>query len=212
VPGRVARGRVDKIHTGAAERAPGVIAVITHENAPRMKKTEVFGSASDSDAPGAASSTIPYLNTDEIYFYGQPVAVVGGEGRAQRRRGGQRGVRRGEEKIHGLVGEDEASPLIGTRFDEVEFRDGGIYHKTEADRGETFAAILRQFEIDKIEAEGEAAPGADAAKYAMGSYGAQFCEVRVDEETGEVRVARFLGVFDCGRIINPKTASSQLGM
>jgi xanthine dehydrogenase YagR molybdenum-binding subunit len=114
-----------------------------------------------------------------------------------------------KKKIHGLVGEDEASPLVGTRFDEVEFRDGGIYHKVESSRGETFAAILGRFEIDKIETEGEAAPGADAGKYAMGSYGAQFCEVRVDEETGEVRVTRFLGVFDCGRIINPKTASSQ---
>lgn len=44
----------------------------------------------------------------------------------------------------------------------------------------------------------------------MASYGAQFCEVRVHEETGEVRVSRWLGSFDCGRIINPKTAISQL--
>lgn len=43
----------------------------------------------------------------------------------------------------------------------------------------------------------------------MASYGAQFCEVRVNEETGEVRVSRWVGSFDCGRIINPKTASSQ---
>jgi xanthine dehydrogenase YagR molybdenum-binding subunit len=43
----------------------------------------------------------------------------------------------------------------------------------------------------------------------MASYGAQFCEVRVNEESGEVRIARWLGSFDCGRIINPKTASSQ---
>ncbi len=111
--------------------------------------------------------------------------------------------------IHGLVGEDEASPLMGTRFDEVEFRDGGIYRKDDATRGETFAAILRRFELDKIEADGKAAPGKDSQNYSMGSYGAQFCEVRVDEDTGEVRVSRFLGVFDCGRIINPKTASSQ---
>ena len=31
----------------------------------------------------------------------------------------------------------------------------------------------------------------------------------MDEDTGEVRVTRFLGVFDCGRVINPKTAGSQ---
>ena len=50
----------------------------------------------------------------------------------------------------------------------------------------------------------------DAARYTMHTFGAQFAEVRVDEETGEVRVPRLTGVFDAGRIINPKTARSQL--
>ena len=36
-----------------------------------------------------------------------------------------------------------------------------------------------------------------------------FCEARVNAVTGEARVTRFLGSFDCGRILNPKTASSQ---
>jgi xanthine dehydrogenase YagR molybdenum-binding subunit len=44
----------------------------------------------------------------------------------------------------------------------------------------------------------------------MYTFGAQFAEVRVREETGEVRVPRMVGVFDAGRIINPKTARSQL--
>jgi xanthine dehydrogenase YagR molybdenum-binding subunit len=47
-------------------------------------------------------------------------------------------------------------------------------------------------------------------KYSMASYGAQFGEVRVHEETGEVRVSRWLGSFDCGTVVNPKTATSQL--
>src|SRR4051794_29655877 len=46
-------------------------------------------------------------------------------------------------------------------------------------------------------------------KYARHAFGAQFCEVRVDSATGEVRVARMLGVFACGRILNPLTARSQ---
>lgn len=44
----------------------------------------------------------------------------------------------------------------------------------------------------------------------MHSFGAQFAEVRVDEDTGELRVTRLLGMFDVGRVINPKTARSQL--
>jgi xanthine dehydrogenase YagR molybdenum-binding subunit len=42
------------------------------------------------------------------------------------------------------------------------------------------------------------------------SFGAQFAEVRVDIDTGEIRVPRLLGVFAAGRILNPKTARSQL--
>jgi xanthine dehydrogenase YagR molybdenum-binding subunit len=45
------------------------------------------------------------------------------------------------------------------------------------------------------------------ARYA---FGAQFAEARVDMDTGEVRVPRLLGVFAGGRVINPKTARSQL--
>jgi xanthine dehydrogenase YagR molybdenum-binding subunit len=40
-------------------------------------------------------------------------------------------------------------------------------------------------------------------------FGAQFAEVRVDADTGEVRVSRLLGVFAVGRILNAKTARSQ---
>jgi len=42
------------------------------------------------------------------------------------------------------------------------------------------------------------------------AFGAQFAEVRVDVDTGEVRVPRLLGIFAAGRIVNRKTARSQL--
>jgi xanthine dehydrogenase YagR molybdenum-binding subunit len=41
------------------------------------------------------------------------------------------------------------------------------------------------------------------------AFGAQFCEVAVNAGTGEARVRRMLGVFACGRILNPLTARSQ---
>ena len=44
----------------------------------------------------------------------------------------------------------------------------------------------------------------------MHAFGAQFAEVRVDADTGELRVPRLVGVFGVGRVINPKTARSQL--
>jgi xanthine dehydrogenase YagR molybdenum-binding subunit len=49
----------------------------------------------------------------------------------------------------------------------------------------------------------------DNDNYAVHSFGAQFTEVRVDADTGEIRVPRMLGVFSVGRVINPRTARSQ---
>jgi xanthine dehydrogenase YagR molybdenum-binding subunit len=48
------------------------------------------------------------------------------------------------------------------------------------------------------------------ANYSRYSFGAQFAEVRVDSDTGEVRVPRLSGVFAAGHIVNPMTARSQL--
>ena len=49
----------------------------------------------------------------------------------------------------------------------------------------------------------------DAKRFALHSFGAQFVEARVNVDTGEVRVPRMVGVFSCGRIVNPRTARSQ---
>jgi xanthine dehydrogenase YagR molybdenum-binding subunit len=46
-------------------------------------------------------------------------------------------------------------------------------------------------------------------EYSRHAFGAQFAEVRVDIDTGEVRVGRMLGVFAGGRIVNARTARSQ---
>ena len=63
--------------------------------------------------------------------------------------------------------------------------------------------------------EGDEADGAmpddpDADKFSRHAFGAQFAEVRVQADTGEIRVPRMLGVFAVGQVINPLTARSQL--
>jgi len=50
----------------------------------------------------------------------------------------------------------------------------------------------------------------DSRRWMKAASGAQFCEVRVDSDTGEVRISRWVGSFDVGKVINAKTASSQL--
>jgi xanthine dehydrogenase YagR molybdenum-binding subunit len=101
------------------------------------------------------------------------------------------------------------SPLAGLRPDQVEVRDGGLCKLGEPDQCESYVSILRRAGRDELVAEAEAPKTLELQMYSMHSYAAQFCEVRVNAITGEARVSRFLGSFDCGRILNAKTAASQ---
>ena len=94
-------------------------------------------------------------------------------------------------------------------FKDTEARDSGIFSVKEPDKGATYQDILKHIDKGFIEAEASSDTPLEIQKYSMGSYGAQFAEVMVNEITGEVRVSRWLGSFDAGRIINPKTAGSQ---
>lgn len=49
-----------------------------------------------------------------------------------------------------------------------------------------------------------------AQRFAQQTFGAHFAEVAVDAYTGEIRIRRMLAVCAAGRIINPKTARSQI--
>jgi xanthine dehydrogenase YagR molybdenum-binding subunit len=75
-------------------------------------------------------------------------------------------------------------------------------------------AVVRACEALRAQGEGEVTVDtADEikaqAKLSRHAFGAQFVEVRVDADSGEVRVPRVLGVFGVGRVINPTTARSQ---
>lgn len=60
-----------------------------------------------------------------------------------------------------------------------------------------------------MDADGEIQPGRNNKDFSQQSYGAHFAEVGVDQDTGEVRLRRMLGVFTAGRVLNAKTARSQ---
>lgn len=53
-------------------------------------------------------------------------------------------------------------------------------------------------------------PNAENASNTMFAFGAEFVEVRVHARTREIRVPRIVGAFAAGRILNPRTAHSQL--
>lgn len=106
-----------------------------------------------------------------------------------------------------LAGND--SPLAGLKPDEVGGLDGGLSKLDEPERRESYASILARAQRHELTVEAEAPPPLELQHWSMHSHGAMFCEVRVSAVTGEIRVSRFLGYFDCGQILNAKTATSQ---
>jgi xanthine dehydrogenase YagR molybdenum-binding subunit len=101
------------------------------------------------------------------------------------------------------------SSLKGLKPDEVRGKDGGLCKIDEPSRFESYATILEQAGREELVVEATAPLPLETQHWSMHSHGAMFCEARVNVITGEPRVTRFLGSFDCGRIINAKTASSQ---
>jgi xanthine dehydrogenase YagR molybdenum-binding subunit len=113
------------------------------------------------------------------------------------------------QELLGLAKKDSNSVLAGAGADDVRASKEGIFRNDRPDVGETYVTILKRANKEFMEAEQKTGAPMEIMKYSMHSYAAQFCEVRVHEQTGEARISRWLGSFDTGRILNPKTAISQ---
>ena len=115
------------------------------------------------------------------------------------------------EKLTGelvrLAGND--SPIAGLRPGDVVLADAGIACAADMSRHESYASILTRAARDEVTVTATGSAPLEMFKFAMLSTSAVFCELRVSAVTGEVRVDRLLGSFDCGTILNPKTAASQ---
>ena len=113
-------------------------------------------------------------------------------------------------KLAEMASADASSPLHGVKKEDVIAHNEKIVLKVNPAHGQAFTEILARANQPSVEVKAQSGPGAELKKFSEHSFGAQFCEVRVDPQLGEVRVARWLGVFGAGRILNEKTARSQL--
>ena len=103
------------------------------------------------------------------------------------------------------------SPLDGVRMRDVEFGDGAIFLKKEPSRRVEIASVLRAEGKDSVEEKFFMTPQMlKQRKYARAVHSAVFCEVRVNEKLGMVRVTRVVSAIAAGRIISAKTAASQI--
>jgi xanthine dehydrogenase YagR molybdenum-binding subunit len=103
--------------------------------------------------------------------------------------------------------ENPSSPFRGMNPQDVRYADGAL---AAADRTVGFGDLLQATGTPAVEATEGISFGADQQGLEFYSFGAHFCEVRVNRWTGEPRLSRFTTVVDAGQIINPKTATSQI--
>jgi xanthine dehydrogenase YagR molybdenum-binding subunit len=108
------------------------------------------------------------------------------------------------------VAGDEASPLRGRRPNEVAVAEGRIHLVEDPAAGETYRDILTRHRLGGITADGEVETLAPDGLAPAGAFAAHFVEIRVDEDLGLLRVARVVSAVDGGRILNEKTARSQI--
>jgi xanthine dehydrogenase YagR molybdenum-binding subunit len=101
------------------------------------------------------------------------------------------------------------SPLAGAQFEDVVLADGKVISKHEAGRAVSIADAMRHGAIDRIEKE-KTNSFPDDSSHARNTHSAVFAEVKVDEQLGVIRVTRVVSAIAAGRILNTKTAHSQI--
>lgn len=115
-----------------------------------------------------------------------------------------------QKELIDIESKREASPFSGVAFENIVFENGKVFVKGRPETAATIAEILGRNDLGHLTATHTTRPDfGERGKYATASHGAQFVEVRVDEDIGQVRVTRVVQATAAGRIINPKGAHSQ---
>lgn len=137
-----------------------------------------------------------------------------------------------KKDLMGMALADSKSKVYGTKISDLEYSNARFYVNSDTSKYDDYSEILKRNNKEMIEVCATSVPqnggglggnfapcateqfasieDADAKKYSFHSFGAQFAEVMVDEDTGVVRVSRFTSVQDIGRVLNEKTARSQI--
>ena len=92
---------------------------------------------------------------------------------------------------------------------ELDIMDGRVFVTTDPSRSMALTDVASRMDGEAITEE-VTIPVPGSADYIVNSFGAHFCEVEVDTDTGRVRVVRYVAAQDSGRIMNPRMALNQV--
>jgi xanthine dehydrogenase YagR molybdenum-binding subunit len=101
------------------------------------------------------------------------------------------------------------SPLADAAADEVSLADGMLLRKRDPSRAVSIVDAMRAAAVDRVEQE-KTTTFPNDGQHAHNTHSAVFAEVKVDEQLGVIRVTRVVSAVAAGRILNPKTAGSQI--
>jgi xanthine dehydrogenase YagR molybdenum-binding subunit len=106
----------------------------------------------------------------------------------------------------------KGSPLADATLEDVVLAGGNIVSRQDASRAVSITDVMRHGAIDRIEKE--KANGfsfqSDDSSHARNTHSAVFAEVKIDEQIDIIRVTRVVCAVAAGRILNTKTAHSQI--
>ncbi|WP_162054591.1 xanthine dehydrogenase family protein molybdopterin-binding subunit [Pontibacter pamirensis] len=114
------------------------------------------------------------------------------------------------ERLLKLAQQVKDSPLVEASLEQVIFEGGQISLKSESSKAVSIMAAMSQNQGKAIEEEVSSKPADNQSDYARYAHVATFVEVKVDEDLGTIKVTRVVSAVAGGRIINPKTARSQI--
>src|SRR5580700_2183096 len=102
------------------------------------------------------------------------------------------------------------APVLGTSPDQLAAIDGRIQVKDNPAKSLPWQDACRKLGTTKISEMGENDPRKPSGLNSSGVAGIQMADVSVDVETGIVKMNKFVAVQDCGLVVNPWTAQSQI--
>ncbi len=107
---------------------------------------------------------------------------------------------------------DAAAPALGATADRLEAVDGHIRVKGSPSKNLTWTAACKKIGAAGVIKETGANDQRNPSRelISSGAGGVQIAEVSVDTETGIVKIIRYVAVQDCGLVINPRLAESQV--
>jgi xanthine dehydrogenase YagR molybdenum-binding subunit len=119
-------------------------------------------------------------------------------------------ARAARDKLVAMALGDAGSPLHGLNASDIDSADGWLVYRGDPARRDAMAAVIARNGGAALTADASAEQGSEKDRYSMHSFGAVFAEVHVDPDLGTVRVPRIVAAYGVGRLMNRKTAHSQL--